>query len=645
MKKNSLTPTAKKVLQQERKNLIKAQKSSRERRESQARGSLSMRKSLKADATRPAIDSLIQVATANAAAVASTWRVHLPIKIVGEHGSTQLSAWTDYKTIHVKLPVSKFVDSAGRIAPDRVRTLIAHLKAAAYHEVGHIRFTLPFTQLWEQYSPNDPSTPTTHRWWNVLEDQRMEARVVAESPNVGNYLTALISDEFPTTDALWAWVAGRDYLPEALRIEARRLCAASFGEQVAVDVNRIIRNYSAATDYPSMVVLVKEFATLMDSLQVQPQYSNTTHNERRDNEPSAADGATGQSVSAAEQGDEGDGDRDGETAGSDEADGDGGEADGEGDDEDAGAGASGSGADEAGEPKGAGSTGSSSGGSGVGSGVNKAIEEAVRQAQEALDKDPSLTEAVRDVQSGAGVNADGTMSRLPSIVTLRSDLVSRAEAVASDMERAFDVRTADCAPIWQARSTRGVIDPFAYRTREPGSRDFRRHFDDRGDLGRSVAVSVLLDTSGSMGGNEDDLSTAGLAIARGCRDSGIPCTVTSFSYRSHLVYDPSDAELVPVWLCASGGTNPEHALESCSDQRHGKDSHIVIILTDGVWDTSGYEALRAASAESEVFVLGYGMDTSHMRAFSGAGAKEARNIDDLWELPHLVQSMVEDYLG
>ncbi len=85
-------------------------------------------------------------------------------------GHTGVEAWTDFRRIVVNYPSKRWADDPN----DRLATIdaIADLRGIIQHEIGHIRFTVPFPELCEQ-ALQERGNPSLHRAWNILEDQHL----------------------------------------------------------------------------------------------------------------------------------------------------------------------------------------------------------------------------------------------------------------------------------------------------------------------------------------------------------------------------------------------------------------------------------------------------------------------------------------
>lgn len=662
-KQPTLSPSARKIMQEQRRKLKRSSTDAAAARTKRAIDEYERRKQHAAHrssrTSEAALNAILNSIRSMTSTVASTWGINVPIYL--DYG-TDLSAWTDFGSIHVTYPrpilrkmydVDLAKEGIVSLKVDQIKPLLAELRGLVYHEVGHCRFTISYASLTshvtETQQPVWDALPNTQWAWNVMEDQRMETRVVSESPIIGAYIAAVIDRHFDANSQyLWAFVAGRRFLSPDLRAAAREEFVAQHGEVCAAAVEHAIRRYAAATTEVDMIQAVIDFC---QALPVQGDNDNfgRSHRSSGVKQPSAESGATedddepqdgqdsqegGQEAAGDENGESGDG------KGADNGEPDSG-AQGDAVTGDGGDNVQGNGTQD-------GNVRSSTGqGTNSGQSLLDALEIFQQQMSDALQQmsdDAEFDAMIEAATQEAQRVADGALGRVTNRKPISDDMLATAEAVASMMQEAFDVRVADVAPMWEQRTSRGIIDPFAYRTREPGSQDYRRHYNDRGDLGRSMAVSLVLDVSGSMDGYGNELGAAAYAVATACRALDIPITVTAFSSSAVTVFDANDQHIEPHALACNGGTAPSTALVHLEDQRHFKQHHIAIILTDGMWDRSELEALRDSTALVDgMFVLGFRLSEHIMRTFRVA--TETYSLNSLWDLPMIVQSLVAERLG
>jgi len=167
---------------------------------------------------------------------------------------------------------------------------------------------------------------------------------------------------------------------------------------------------------------------------------------------------------------------------------------------------------------------------------------------------------------------------------------------------------------------------------------------DNGNPGCDIAVSVLLDYSGSMGSVEAELAKVAFACKRAGDLLGIPVTVTLWDTDARVLWDASErAEHLPV-IDAQGGTNPQVALNDLDNQRFGKAKHVVLIMTDDAWN-NGAPTLASYKSEGRLIIgLGYTDGTYSpyiQESMEKKGADFAYSIKDLAEIPrHLEQALI-----
>jgi hypothetical protein len=433
-------------------------------------------------------------------------------------------------------------------------------------------------------------------------------------------------------------IAWRRYLPRNLRIAMRRAFVKVHGLTKTVQMERCILRYIKATDDATAMEALVALAPLLRDVMTPPNdthdmgtlsISNHINSQRQrqrqapsmddseqeygegdddegDDEGDDAPGGSGKQGMPSDQrgtqqakgkGDDGDGDgedgeggADGDGAG---ADGDGdAEGDADGDGEEGDNDADGGGADGA---QGEGDQGDSDGshgnsaGTGTGdhdgddnmSGVDDILAQAKADAEAERNSDSAVRGDVQAFNQALSDLGDGSLL-LPyhAAATADAGVIAQARNMAQEMVQAFHEVNTEHLPTWQEQQTRGVLNVGRYLTRQHGDREFFRCWADEVVPGRNLAVSVLLDYSGSMGRHEASLAATAYAMKAACDELEIPCTVVLWDHEATLLWDGFDrAESVPV-ICAQGGTNPHMALEDMPRHRHDKDAHIVLVMTD-----------------------------------------------------------------
>jgi hypothetical protein len=232
----------------------------------------------------------------------------------------------------------------------------------------------------------------------------------------------------------------------------------------------------------------------------------------------------------------------------------------------------------------------------------------------------------------------------PYVGGISSDVVAQAEAemLAVEIEQAFQEATIDRAPAWVEQQRRGIVNVQRYATRQPGNSEFFKAWVDDDQPGFDIAVSVLLDYSGSMSNSVKGLAQCGYATKLACDKLGIPCTVVLWDTDATCLYDATErAEMLPV-VGTAGGTDPSHALADLDNQRYDKAKHIVLIMTDGSWDHAWNDGksrtLGAYKSEGTKFIgFGYGSDELARNLLS-KGCDEAYGIRNLMDIPRQLET-------
>lgn len=661
-KKPALTPQAqaladslKRAVQHEERRLQRAAKNFVKSEMDAARHEMEeARRNVVLSINRNKKEAMTKALTSMVVAVESSWGINAPLMVEYSY-SGDLEAYTDFHSITVRYPDSaQWPDT-----DDGMRRFVADLKGLSYHEIGHIRFTIPIVHLFDMVRSEGhvcPDVSSCRNAWNVMEDQRMEMAVVRESPVISRYFTVMVLKHILSSvsadDTAYILLIGRRYLPKSVRAEYRSKFVARWGEGVAANAERIIASYMRATTAVTMVKAVAEMKWLLDSLGTGhlrgvddhglSRGAKTTESKSPENTADDADETeygfsvgtdtdTSESEDTTSEGDgisvEDDGSEDGDTEGDSPT----GASPSDSDDE----GETDSGAAAPPAPSQPSEQADEEDGQGAPAPASSAAEQALNEAIESRDNDSSLTDVIRDYNSAM---ASG-MSALSSIVprgTQTPDGIAKGEVLADELTRELAMYNVESDPIWQSRTSRGVIDTFQYRTRVSGSRDYHRSLDDRGDLGIDTAVTVILDTSGSMASWQVQLGSTAFACKRACDTLRVPCSVLTFNTGASILWGKDDpAEHYE--LGTEGGTNPAPALKALPEFRYDKSSQVVILMTDGDFDGTLQSCDNYRDGNVTFILLGLGHDGYHMdRVKRRYGFDHAAAISDLDQVPRIL---------
>jgi hypothetical protein len=269
------------------------------------------------------------------------------------------------------------------------------------------------------------------------------------------------------------------------------------------------------------------------------------------------------------------------------------------------------------------------------------LEDALQEAESQRDADPALDGDVRAFQDAL----DRQVSDLkPYDLAPNPDIEASATAhnLAEELEQSFYAATMDQAPAWVEQQRRGILNVLRYKTRQPGDAEVFKGWVDDEQPGFNVAVSILLDYSGSMGGYTGRLAQAGYASKLACEKLGIPCTVVLWDTDARVVWDANDtADYLPV-VNSAGGTDPRVALADLVNQRYDKEQHIVMIMTDGDWQGCNPGILASYKTQGMLmigmgFSTGYGSADHLSNVLRKYGCDENYALSDLMDIPRLLE--------
>jgi hypothetical protein len=714
----NLSPEAKRRLQTERRRIARDQSKSALVEMEKARGSLRSDSRNQRNRTKESQGiAIIRNLVSLCRAVNASFGVSVPIHM-GEApvGSKSPVAYTDGTKIVVKYPMPVTADEAGNTVYindiESLKRLVSEVKALQYHELGHILFSQHINWMmadcgygneeWVKKYPtlSQETATSVRRAWNILEDQRMETALVAQSPYLARYLTYL-SVNWILNEANWSTdnggidkssekgiacqyllVINRRFLPIELRRKSRNNFNTYFGDHATVSAEEVVREYCRATSVEDKVVAVIKFHQLLKALDiVPPQFDDHTGHPRNGKRPvqDSADSADdqdedgkeitkGKSKDKTEPKDDAKGDDESEGSGSgdphegddDAQDGEGSSADG--DNTNDSVNESSSNADDDGKCNNDGDANDDGEGGGAGGdgGTEKPQQDADDAGTSEDDTTSDLKELLDEIENEIhndsdiedtvrAINEDfnrGDIKQLApelSGTAMDDEGANRARDIAYRLGTAFDSASSSALPIWEEGHREGVINAFRYRTRNAGDNEYRRTLTSTGNTGLDIAVTLMLDTSGSMSSVGRELGVSGFAVKEACDQVGIDCTVVTFDSDSQELWRAIDRHVEPVALKPGGGTNPISAFNVLDSHREEQKYHLVIILTDGVWN--GDVKCHDYASDGRVFLgvaFGAEVDTAYLLR---VGCDQVVNIDTIEQLPEVVRNFLLNFLG
>lgn len=538
-----------------------------------------------------------------------SWGLDLNLSIIP---SRVPSAWTDFESITVchddrlTRAVSEVEgEETEPISETELRHIAAETRGMFYHEVGHNLFSVRLEDLltaaWaEGFTPAEDDARVVlmdetlpGQWsinrslrfaWNALEDQRMEAALVEESPQIAAYLTIMslrLILSGGRTGSSWVLTAGRSYLPADLRESSKVLWGTADSQHSAEYVEDVVQRYVLADNARAMAECVVEMRAILEGLGVANPTGTQPHEKWGAPDPSKpADGP------------QSGGDKTEQTNEKIQRTSEKNKSAAERQDSDASEQPSKSGDQPSEDEQPSKGGAPSGGGEPTPSGdevypweARDRLTEGLNEALDKLGEDETLTDDV-SAMNDAHASDEGA---LPLYTNQRpnkdADSISKAHAIVDDIERAFLLATEDCAPRWESGQRRGVLDVLRYSTRQPGDVEIFRNYSDHGDPASAIDVSLFLDISGSMMGTGDALGAAAWAVKVACGRLGIGCDVALFNESGHQLWGVDEQPAYLPRVDAGGGTNPSGAFDGLLTEERERRTHLVLVMTDGAWSS------------------------------------------------------------
>lgn len=547
----------------------------------------------------------------NQRAFANSLGINIPIIAETWWGST-VAAYTDWEQVICRYPTAILPEENDNEGWLRA---ITDVRGIIQHELGHIRFTIPLKNLVIAAGANREligENPHFHKVWNILEDQRMESRVVQEVPRIANYFKVMVGTHVvnqSNPEISWLLLAGREYFDKTTRSEFAAEFDRSIKEGAAERWYEIVKEYKEATTEKAMVETVFiAIAALLEWKIIDKVSSVSEHegvNSYRSPTPKAGpeDGASDSNPFD-----------DSVDTYSDESEGDGSE--------------SGAGGGEGEEQP----SSTASYGNGAGAATNK-LKQQVQSITEQLHGSDDTKNILANARAKQSAHGGSLMVELAqSGVDMPPADIAIAESVSVGIQNALVDFETQSQPAWMSRQDTGVLDAFAYRTRPTGSRDYNRRLDGDYTTGLDLHVSVLCDISGSMHGEPmRQLSIAVYGFALACKQLGIDTNFLLWSTEGNEGEIWVDSAPTPTLWSASGGTNPTVALDAMTEHnKKDRSAHLVYIFTDGDWN-QGVPKL-VTWAEPGRYIVVNQLNDPHRRPYMD-GADHFATIKDVSEIP------------
>jgi hypothetical protein len=570
----------------------------------------------------------------------------LNLTVVGGWAQHWLKVDTNYRTINLEMALYRM--PAGIPDSKWIAHIITTVKGLIYHEAGHILYSVPFADLLTKAREQGANVPFVsepkpgeedfrflYGWaYAILDDQRMECALVRTAPAFGDYLTtslvSMVVDVAAGTNALgdiWPMVCGRTYMPDDLLLDLRSRAFTLAREHDLIDELNVIEREvvafkSATTEreiYESLDRILPAMRAWFTGRRTYTALQYSSHRPQAPRIGSLPPESPDPAKSASLDEPKTDNHQESTVTGSSD----------ENDTRDQVAVAQGSPAASAPSKKNDVQKGSGAQ-AGAGTGANRSAGHGDSDPYRSyIDEDliGRLT-PVGEVTETMKAYHDKRVRQLFrefQVKPMRTEQVSRAHTVRGGMLDLLVPLTSQANPAWRSHQENGILDPVVYRMREPGDTNYWTALDDTRNRSPDLAVSLVLDTSGSMVAEIDDLFVAAIGVRMACEELTLPCTVTTFSDDSRVLFEADEITQHVVGL-SHGGTNPLGALHDLANQRLGKRQQLVIVFTDGQWgDVIHLNEFRTQNT----VIIGVTLDKRTAKALESHGFDEIVVLDSV----------------
>lgn len=543
-----------------------------------------------------------------------------------------LSDDLDTVTVSKTGPAPAFTSLEGdhiTFALDQMPTPDSRAKVAVWlgtnaHELGHVLFSPRTGSPLMVRVRDDEDSRALFMLHNIVEDQRQERLVLARFAPWRTYLVAALAHHLlvGVDENAWLLFAGRTWLPAEVRVEARRAFAAAHGEAAAETVAQAVGAYQRLTD-PGDTEADEAWTLLVTLHNLMPRVPQVrtcgriANGEPDTSEPGAGAPATADEAEAVEA----EGEADTSTEG--------GEAEGTAQDGQDGAGSGEGGDDKAGEPGGA--QGASDAPQMKGETFRRALRQAVGEAV-ANETHGDLDDVMAALEVGPAGDRPHAVTSAGSFVPVTDGARRLHREIADAL---LDIKDAN-EPAWVRRTDSGRLN--VARLASPAV-DADQLFDrfEAGQLdSNELEVVVLLDVSGSMSNDVNELAEAAWAMRQAVDDLDGTITVFTWSNNHRVMSTPDQRPDGRMFVPrADGGTVPTGALNEAYRLLAGSGAthRLVVVLTDGAWSsTEGPEAVIGAMNQAGVTTVCALLGDIHGDFH---GCRFGRRLKALADLPRL----------
>ena len=260
---------------------------------------------------------------------------------------------------------------------------------------------------------------------------------------------------------------------------------------------------------------------------------------------------------------------------------------------------------------------------GIPNNVQELLEDTIQSVLERKDVQQDVKTKQKVIVGGDGKHDDVIKRGKFDITTVPAESMVLYRKFARELQRLRD----DCEPAWHREEASGKLNV----QRAIRGCEIDEAFDrwDEGNDGADVEAVIMVDRSGSMSGNRNDMhaSIACWTIKRALEQIGAPVTVYAFDDRAELAYGRNElaSRTQYKFIYGNGGTNPFSTLLAAEQllMSSRKKNKMLFMITDGAFDAhKNDEVIQRLSKRGILTVMTLIMDDRDMAYYEDRGMEE-----------------------
>jgi hypothetical protein len=260
---------------------------------------------------------------------------------------------------------------------------------------------------------------------------------------------------------------------------------------------------------------------------------------------------------------------------------------------------------------------------GIPNNVQELLEDTIQSVLERKDVQQDVKTKQKVIVGGDGKHDDVIKRGKFDITTVPAESMVLYRKFARELQRLRD----DCEPAWHREEASGKLNV----QRAIRGCEIDEAFDrwDEGNDGADVEAVIMVDRSGSMSGNRNDMhaSIACWTIKRALEQIGAPVTVYAFDDKAELAYGRNElaSRTQYKFIYGNGGTNPYSTLLAAEQllMSSRKKNKMLFMITDGAFDEhKNDEIIQRISKRGILTVMTLIMSDRDMEYYEDRGMEE-----------------------